>query len=66
MLNVPDHAAHIAYFVPLIKIADFLRAGVEVRSVSCSFSFQAMLIVYIVRLLGRNIVRLQSYMQVNI
>jgi len=24
------HPAHIGYFVPLIKIADFLRAGVEV------------------------------------
>ena len=27
--------AHIGYFVPLIKIADFLRAGVEVSSFSC-------------------------------
>lgn len=24
------HTAHIGYFVPLTKIADFLRAGVEV------------------------------------
>ncbi|KAI0028528.1 hypothetical protein K488DRAFT_58339 [Vararia minispora EC-137] len=26
-----DHAAHVGYFVPLTKIADFLRAGVEVH-----------------------------------
>ena len=27
----PLDAAHIGYFVPLTKIADFLRAGVEVK-----------------------------------
>ncbi|TIB80656.1 tyrosine tRNA ligase [Wallemia mellicola] len=25
------HTAHVGYFVPLVKIADFLRAGVEVK-----------------------------------
>lgn len=26
-----DNAAHLGYFVPLAKIADFLTAGVEVK-----------------------------------
>ena len=31
MPRTHPHAAHIGYFVPLTKIADFLRAGVEVK-----------------------------------
>jgi tyrosyl-tRNA synthetase len=31
MLGVFFFSAHIGYFVPLTKIADFLKAGVEVK-----------------------------------
>ncbi|KAF8127167.1 hypothetical protein EV363DRAFT_1401225 [Boletus edulis] len=33
------HAAHIGYYVPLTKIADFLRAGVEVKVLLDTTSF---------------------------
>ena len=47
--------AHIGYFVPLIKIADFLRAGVEVRRVILRLRNQCL----------RNLPRLRSFWQVS-
>jgi tyrosyl-tRNA synthetase len=36
--NTTALSAHIGYFVPLTKIADFLRAGVEVSNLHLSLS----------------------------
>jgi hypothetical protein len=36
--------AHVGYFVPLTKIADFLKAGVKVRAILAS-SRREMLII---------------------
>lgn len=52
------YIAHIGYFVPLTKIADFLRAGVHV---SFFFFFQ----MYHHKRSNRFKTRLQFYLQVN-